>query len=47
MRNLPEGLSALGFTRSQLDRLKIGPEVKQIPWGTKKFKLLESKLTVK
>ena len=38
--------SALQFTRNQLDRLKIGQEVRQIPWGSRKFKLPESKLTV-
>lgn len=42
VKNLPEGQCALEFTRNQLDRLKIGREVKQIPWGTKKFKLPES-----
>lgn len=47
VKNLPKGQTALGFTRSQLDRLKIGQEVRQIPWGTKKFKLPESKLPVK
>jgi hypothetical protein len=29
--NLPEGQSALQFTRNQLDRLKIGHEVTTIP----------------
>ncbi len=46
-KNLPEGQTALQFTRNQLDRLKIGQEVRQIPWGTKKFKLPESKLVAK
>ncbi len=47
VKNLPKGQTALGFTRQQLDRLKIGQEVRQIPWGTKKFTLPESKLTAK
>lgn len=47
VKNLPEGQSALGFTRQQLDRLKIGQEVQKIPWGTKTFKLPESELTKK
>jgi transposase len=37
--NLPVGQSALQFTRSQLDRLKIGQEVTHIPWGSKSYKL--------
>lgn len=47
VKNLPEGQTALSFTRNQLDRLKIGQEVQKIPWGTKTFKLPESKLTAK
>ena len=47
VKNLPEGQTALGFTRSQLDRLKIGQEVKKLPWGTKTFTLPESKQTAK
>ncbi len=47
VKNLPKGQTALGFTRDQLDRLKIGQEVKKLPWGTKTFTLLESKLTAK
>jgi transposase len=43
--NLPDGLSALEFTRQQLDRLGIGQEVTQIPWGSKHFKLPPSKIT--
>lgn len=46
VQNLPDEQSALQFTRNQLDRLKIGQEVRQIPWGSRKFKLPESKLTV-
>jgi transposase len=43
-RNLPNGLSALQFTRNQMDRLGIGQEVLIVPWGTKRFKLPPSKL---
>jgi hypothetical protein len=44
VKNLPDGQSALEFTRSQLDRLGIGKSVTQIPWGSKRFKLPPSKL---
>jgi hypothetical protein len=44
-RNLPDGQSALQFTRNQLDRLGIGADVTAIPWGSKRFKLPTSKLT--
>jgi hypothetical protein len=37
--NLPDGLSALQFTRQQLDRLKLGRELTHIPWGSKRFRL--------
>jgi hypothetical protein len=47
VKNLPKDQSPLGFIRNQLDRLKIGQEVRQIPWGSKTFKLPESKLPVK
>jgi hypothetical protein len=42
--NLPEGQSALQFTRNQLDRLGIGEDVTTIPWGLKRFKLPPSQL---
>ncbi len=42
--NLPDGQSALEFTREQLDLLQIGKEVKTIPWGSKRFRLPPSKL---
>jgi transposase len=45
VQNLPDGQSALQFTRSQLDRLGIGQEVTHIPWGSKRFKLPSSTLT--
>ncbi len=44
-RNLPDGQSALQFTRNQLDRLEIGQELTHIPWGSKRFKMPTSKLT--
>jgi transposase len=44
VRNLPDGQSALQFTRNQLDLLGIGKEVTHIPWGSKRFKLPPSKL---
>jgi hypothetical protein len=44
VKNLPQGMSALQFTRTQLDRLGIGQEVLVIPWGTKRFKLPPSTL---
>lgn len=44
VRNLPEGMSALQWTRRQLDRLGIGPEVSEIPWGSKTFRLPPSEL---
>lgn len=42
--NLPDGLGALAFTRQQLDRLGLGQELTEIPWGSKRFKLPPSKL---
>jgi len=44
VRNLPEGQSAITFTREQLDRLGIGQDLKEIPWGSKRHKLPLSKL---
>ena len=44
IRNLPEGQSALAFTREQLDRLGIGKDLQEIPWGSKPHKLPLSKL---
>lgn len=46
-KNLPNGLTALQFTRNQMDRLGIGQEVLVVPWGTKHFKLPPSKLPAK
>lgn len=45
VRNLPDKHSALSFTRYQLDRLKIGQELTNIPWGTRCPKLPPSSLT--
>lgn len=39
VKNLPDGQSALEFTRAQLDRLGIGAELTEISWGSKRFKL--------
>lgn len=44
VRNLPDGMSALQWTRLQLDRLGLGAEVKEIPWGSKTFKLPPSRM---
>lgn len=44
VRNLPGGQSATGLTRQQLDRLEIGQELTDIPWGTKRPKLPASRL---
>ena len=44
VKNLPDGMSALQFTRHHLDRLGIGQELTHIPWGSKQFRLPPSKL---
>jgi transposase len=44
VKNLPDGQSALQFTRNQLDRLGIGADLVRIPWGSKTFKLPPSTL---
>lgn len=44
VKNLPNGMSALQFMRTQMDRLGIGQEVLVVPWGTKRYKLPPSKL---
>ena len=44
VRNLPEGQSAIAFTREQLDRLGIGQDLQEISWGSKRVKLPLSKL---
>jgi len=35
---------ALAFTRDQLDRLGVGKDLKEVPWGSKRFKLPPSKI---
>ena len=45
-RNLPDGMSALQYTRRHLDNLGIGRELTHIPWGSKTFKLPPSGLPV-
>ncbi len=45
VKNLPDGMSALEFTRHHLDRLDIGQELTHIRWGSKTFKLPPSKLS--
>ena len=39
VKNLPEGQSALAFTRVQLDRLGIGMDLQEVPWGRSHHKL--------
>jgi hypothetical protein len=39
VKNLPKGMSAKAFTRYHLDRLGIGEDLDQIPWGSKIVKL--------
>jgi hypothetical protein len=46
VKNLPEGMSALQFTRHHLDRLGIGQGLTRIPWGSKTFQLPPSTLAV-
>jgi hypothetical protein len=38
-RHLPQGRTALQYTRFQLDRLGIGAELTHLVWGSKSFKL--------
>ena len=44
VKNLPEGQSALAFTRTQLDRLGIGMDLQEVPWGSHHPKLPTSRL---
>jgi transposase len=46
VKNLPDGQSALQFTRAQLDRLGIGMQLTEIPWGSKRFTLPPSQRNV-
>jgi transposase len=41
---LPNGQSAREFAREELDRLGIGADLEEIPWGTKQVKLPRSRL---
>ncbi len=45
VKNLPDGMSALLFTRHHLDRLGIGQELTHIRWGSKTYKLPPSGLS--
>ena len=45
--NLPDKMSAKEWTRHELDRLGIGADLKEIPWGSKKVTLPPSRLPVK
>ena len=45
--NLPDKMSAREWTRHELDRLGIGMDLTEIPWGSKKVKLPPSRLPVK
>jgi transposase len=44
VKNLPNGQSALAFTRAQMDRLEIGKDLKEISWGSQPHRLPPSKL---
>ena len=44
VRNLPDQQPALAFARDQLDRLGVGKDLKEIPWGSKRCKLPPSKI---
>jgi len=44
VKNRPDKQSALAFTREQLDRLGIGKDLQEVPWGSTRRKLPPSKL---
>lgn len=44
VKHLPEGQSALAFTRKQLDRLGIGRDLQEVPWGSSHPKLPPSQM---
>ncbi len=46
-QNPPGKLTALQFTRDQLDRLGLGQELTSIPWNKKHYHLPPSKLKQK
>lgn len=39
LRNLPGDSSTAAFTRRQLDRLRLGADLKVVPWGSRTLKL--------
>lgn len=45
IKNLPDGLSALQYTRQQLDRLKLGRDLTHLPWSGKQYRLPPSTLS--
>ena len=48
VRNLPKGVTALSFTRDNLDnldRLGIGANRTHLPWGSRTFTLPPSRLS--
>jgi transposase len=45
--NLPEGMSALQFTRHNMDRLGVGRNLTHLRWGSRTFKLPPSSLPQK
>lgn len=47
IQNLPEGMSALEYTRHNLDRMGIGQNLTKLRWGSKTFNLPPSSLGVK
>ncbi|RLD05388.1 MAG: IS110 family transposase [Chloroflexota bacterium] len=47
VKNLPDGMSALEFTRHNLDRMGIGENLTRLRWGSKTFSLPPSSLKVK
>jgi len=44
VRNLPDDMSALAFTRYHLDRLGLGRDLTHLPWGSRNFRLPPSEL---
>ena len=46
VRNLPAGVGARQFVRDQLDRLGLGEEITHIPWGSKRFRLPPSRVSI-
>jgi len=45
-RNLPNRISALAFTREQLDHLGVGEDLQQIDWGSRPLRLPPSQLLI-